>query len=60
MKSEKSDKKSLAKKPNLVQNLKSATGGPLKPKRIYQNFQSLSLKEEYHSNFLEFAQRKYF
>ena len=46
-----SEKQSLAKKPNLVQNQESATGGPLVPERIYQNYQSLVLIVEDHSNF---------
>ena len=57
---EKSDKQSLSKKLNLVQNQESSTGDPLKPERIYQNFQSLVLREEDHSNFLKLGQRKCF
>ena len=47
-----SDKQSLAKQLNLVQNLRSATGDPLKPEKIYQNCQSLELRAGVHSNFL--------
>ena len=56
----KSDKQSLAQQLNLVQNQESATCSPLEPQRIYQNFQSPELKEEDHSNFLEFGQKMYF
>ena len=49
----------MAKKPNLVHNQESATGGPLELEKIYQNCQSPVLREEDHSNSLDYEQRKY-